>query len=78
MNLQVVKLAEAPPNVSEDLLRIGIQMNIPSVQGVTDMMMENDRFVLAKHNPKPHHIILTILFPGLKILFLWETMRESS
>ena len=34
--LQVVRLAEIPDNVSPDLLRLGIQMNIPSVHSATE------------------------------------------
>jgi len=45
---QVVRLAEIPDNVSPDLLRLGIQMNIPSVHAATEHTGE-ESFV----NPLP-------------------------
>ena len=42
--MQVVKLAEVPTNVSHQLLRLGIQMNIPFIQGATEQMGDG-RFV---------------------------------
>jgi len=45
---QVVKLAEVPHNVSHQLLRLGIQMNIPSIQSATEEMGDN-----SFENPLP-------------------------
>jgi hypothetical protein len=59
MNLQVVKLAEVPPNVSQELLRLGIQMNIPSIQGVTEQLGD-DRFVRYL-STRLHHLVYVLI-----------------